>query len=531
MVARLTKQSTEQWPGRNKNEPRVGAAFRRRPRFEAASGVISELGRPQRAALTVKRRAKLVATIGPASESEEKLRQLMLAGMDVARVNMSHGEREHHGEVITRIRRVAAELERPLGIMLDLSGPKIRTGKLRGGEALLEDGAEVRITTDEIEGDASRFSANYASLARDVKPGDRILLSDGEIELRALSTTPTDVIARVMHGGKLGEHKGVNLPGAQLSIPSITEKDIVDLKFGVEHDIDIVAQSFVRRAEDCLEARRLIDELGSKARLIAKIEKPEAIDDFANILNAAHGVMVARGDLAVETSTERVPVLQKQIIREALVAEKQVITATQMLQSMIDNPTPTRAEASDVSNAILDGSDAVMLSGETAIGRFPVESVAMMNRIICATEEMGQPASEMIRRALFGHRSGSHNRAIAEAAAFAAEEIGCRLIVVVTRSGYMARRIAALRPKQRIVAFTEIEQTRAQLAAVWGVEPYLPHPTTNPSDDLLVRADRSLLEYKLAERGESVVVMAGRLNDKSLSLSMKLHTIGELMAE
>jgi pyruvate kinase len=240
--------------------------------------------------------------------------------------------------------------------------------------------------------------------------------------------------------------------------------------------------------------------------------------------------MVARGDLAVETSTERVPVLQKQIIREAMIAEKQVITATQMLQSMIDNPTPTRAEASDVSNAILDGSDAVMLSGETAIGRFPVESVAMMNRIICATEEMGQPAGEMMRRAL-GHRSGSHNRAIAQAAAFAAEEIGCRLIVVVTRSGYMARRIAALRPKQRIVAFTEIEQTRSQLAAVWGVEPYLPHPTTNPSDDLLVRADRSLLEYKLAERGESVVIMAGRLSYKSLSLSMKLHTIGELMAE
>jgi pyruvate kinase len=452
----------------------------------------------------------------------------MLAGMDVARVNMSHGEREHHGEVIARIRRVAAELDRPLGIMLDLSGPKIRTGKLRTGEAVLEDGAEVRITTDQIEGDASRFSANYPGLPREVRPGDRILLSDGELELRVLSTTDTDVIARVMHGGKLGEHKGVNLPGAQLSIPSITEKDIVDLKFGVEHAIDLVAQSFVRRAEDCLQARRLIDEFGSKARLIAKIEKPEAIDDFANILEAAHGVMVARGDLAVETSTERVPVLQKQIIRAALIAEKQIITATQMLQSMIENPTPTRAEASDVSNAILDGSDAVMLSGETAVGRFPVESVAMMDRIIRATEEMGQPASETMRGAIIGHRSGSNTRAIAEAAAFAAEEIGCRLIIVVTQNGYMARRIAALRPKQRIIAFTEIPQTRSQLAAVWGVEPYFLHPTTDPSDDVLVRADRSLLEYKLAERGESVVIMAGQLRDKSLSLSMKLYTIGEL---
>jgi pyruvate kinase len=238
--------------------------------------------------------------------------------------------------------------------------------------------------------------------------------------------------------------------------------------------------------------------------------------------------MVARGDLAVETSTERVPVLQKRIIRDALIAEKQVITATQMLQSMIENPTPTRAEASDVSNAILDGSDALMLSGETAIGRYPVESVSMMNRIICATEEMGQPASEMMRRAIVSNRSGSNTRAIAEAAAFAAEEIGCRLIVVVTQGGYMARRIAALRPKQRIIAFTELAQTRSQLAAVWGVEPYFPHPATNPSEDVLVSADRSLLEYKLAERGESVVIMAGQLKDKSLSLSMKLHTIGEL---
>ncbi|HSF25801.1 MAG TPA: pyruvate kinase, partial [Blastocatellia bacterium] len=256
--------------------------------------------------------------------------------------------------------------------------------------------------------------------------------------------------------------------------------------------------------------------------------KPEAIDDFANILEASHGVMVARGDLAVETSTERVPVLQKQIIREALIAEKQVITATQMLQSMIDNPTPTRAEASDVSNAILDGSDAVMLSGETAIGGYPVESVAMMNRIICATEEMGEPAGQLMRLEAASRRSGSNSRAIAEAASFAAEEIGCRLIVVVTRSGFMARRIAAVRPKQRIIAFTEIEQTRSQLAAVWGVEPYLPHPGDDSSEDLLVRADRSLLEYKLADRGESVVVMAGQLADKSLSKSMKIHTVGEL---
>jgi pyruvate kinase len=353
-------------------------------------------------------------------------------------------------------------------------------------------------------------------------------LSDGEIELAVISTSGTDVIARVVHGGRLGEHKGINLPGVHLSIPSITEKDRADLKFGVEQGIDIVALSFVRRADDCLLARRLMDELGGTAQLIAKIEKPEAVDDIANILEASDGVMVARGDLAVETSPERVPVIQKQIIRDALIAEKQVITATQMLQSMIDNPTPTRAEASDVSNAILDGSDAVMLSGETAVGRYPVESVSMMNRIICATENMGQPASEMTRAAIVGKRTGSRARAIAEAATFAADEVGCRLIVVVTQGGYMARRIAALRPRQRIIAFTEVAQTRAQLALVWGVEPYPPAGRVDPSEDLLIRADCSLLEYKLAEKGENVVIMAGRLKDKSLSLSMKLHTIGEL---
>ena len=257
------------------------------------------------------RRAKIVATIGPATESEERLRALIKAGMDVARINMSHGERTHHGEVIERIRRVSEDLKKPIGIMVDLSGPKIRTGRLREGEAVLKEDDEVRITSEEIEGDARRFSASYAHIAEEVHPGDRILISDGDIELEAVGRTGTDVIARVIHGGALGEHKGINLPGAHISIPSITEKDRADLKFALEHEIDLVAQSFVRRAQDCIQARELISEFGGRARLIAKIEKPEAIEDFANILDASHGVMVARGDLAVETSTERVPVLQK----------------------------------------------------------------------------------------------------------------------------------------------------------------------------------------------------------------------------
>jgi pyruvate kinase len=451
----------------------------------------------------------------------------MLAGVDVARINMSHGEREHHGVVIERIRRVAGELNRPVAVMLDLSGPKIRTGKLRDGQAQLEGGAELRITSDDIIGDASRFSANYPLLAREVKPGDRILISDGEIELQVIDTTATDVIARIVHGGVLGEHKGINLPGAQISIPSITEKDMADLRFGIDHDIDIVAQSFVRSADDCRRARELIKEFGSDARLIAKIEKPEAVHNFTEILGAADGVMVARGDLAVETSTERVPVLQKQIIREALLAEKRIITATQMLQSMIENPRPTRAEASDVSNAILDGSDAVMLSGETAVGKFPVESVVMMDRIIRTTEEMFAPSSNVMRETIFGRRSGSYGRAVSEAAVFAAEEAGCPLIVVITQSGHMARRIAALRPRQRIIALSSSERTRRQLAVLWGVEPYPLDECSPAADDLLQCADRALVQHNLAERGESVVVMAGRLKDITISLSMKLHHVGD----
>jgi pyruvate kinase len=452
----------------------------------------------------------------------------MLAGLDVARINMSHGQREHHGEVIDRIRRVAEDLKKPVAVMIDLSGPKIRTGKIRAGEVTLEEGSEVRITTDEIEGDASRFSANYPLLVREVVANDRLLINDGEIELQVTDTTPTEVIARVIHGGALSSHKGINLPGAHISIPSITEKDVADLRFGISRDVDIVAQSFVRSADDCRRARELISDMGGDAQLIAKIEKPEAIDDLQNIIDTADGVMVARGDLAVETSTERVPVLQKQIIAAALQAEKRVITATQMLQSMIENPRPTRAEASDVSNAILDGSDAVMLSGETAVGRFPVESILMMDRIIRSTEEMTTPAMNVMRESLFGRRSGSYGRAIAEAAVFAAEEIGCRLIVVISRSGHMARRIASLRPRQRIVALTTIEKSYRQMALLWGIEPYLFAGEASEQSTLFEQADRMLLDSRLAERGESVVVMAGRMDDIVISHSMKLHRVGDL---
>ena len=497
------------------------------------------------------RRAKIIATIGPASESEDRLRQLMLAGMDVARVNMSHGEREHHGEVIARIRGAAAELNRPVAILLDLSGPKIRTGTLRGGVAELKDGDEVCITSESIEGDSHRFSSNYKFLSREVKPGGRILLSDGEIELQVISTTETDVIARVVHGGMLGDHKGINLPGAKISIPSLTEKDIADLEFGISCGVDLVALSFVRGAADCRRARELIGQFGSDALLIAKIEKPEAVDAFPEILAEVDGAMVARGDLAVETSTELVPVYQKRVIAQTLLAGKIAITATQMLQSMIESPRPTRAEASDVANAVLDGSDAVMLSGESAVGRFPIEAVATMDRIIRAIEEMAaSPEIARMKQSIYSASSGSIGRAIGEAASFAAEEVGAKLIVVVTQSGEMGRQIASLRPPQRIIALTPSEKTRHKLAVRWGVEPYLldlsvpvieleslsdaARAALGSSDaalaellaDMLASADRALLSYQLAEPGETVVVMAGKVRDLTLSHSIKLHTVG-----
>lgn len=494
------------------------------------------------------RRAKIVATIGPASESEERLRSLILAGVDVTRINASHGEVDHHREVIARVREVSSELAKPVAVMLDLCGPKIRTGTLRDGQAFLRDGAEVRITPEDVTGDANRFSASYPQIVQDVCPGERILIGDGELELEVLSTTPDDVIARVIHGGILGEHKGINLPGTRVSIPSITGKDLKALAMGVECGVDIVAQSFVQNADDCRKARNAIKSLCANPLLIAKIEKPQAMDDLDNILDVADGVMVARGDLAVETSPQRVPLLQKKMISRALVAQKIVITATQMLQSMVEMPLPTRAEASDVANAVLDGSGALMLSAETAVGRFPVETVAMMDRIIRSTEEATVPiglcgttpgddrsgfilsnAAAVVREARQGRKSGSIGRALAEAATFAADEVGCRLIVVFTQSGHMARRVAALRPDQRIIALTPVAETCRKLAVSWGVEPILLEEWTPASDSVLASGDRALLQHRLAHRGEAVVLIAGVIRDVAMSTSMKLHRVGDFV--
>ena len=473
------------------------------------------------------RRAKIVATIGPASCSPEKLRSLLLAGMDVARVNMSHGDHAQHSSTIRTAREIAAELNRPVAILLDLSGPKIRTGTLIDHEpVLLESGQRLIITTEDIPGSGTRVSTNYSLLPQDLAPGDQVLLSDGLIELRVEETREKDVVCTVVNGGLLGEHKGINVPGAMLTAPSLTDKDHVDLKFGIEQEVDYVALSFVRSARDIREAKNSIRHLGADTPVIAKIEKREALEDLEKIMEAADGVMVARGDLGVETAVESVPYFQKQIIAKANVAEKLVITATQMLESMTHEPRPTRAEASDVANAILDGTDAVMLSGETAAGEYPVRAVETMARIIAYTEKTRIETERTVRaRAI--EQTGEEGRAIAEAAVFASREMKTEVIVVFSKSGKMARHIAALRPPQRIIAFTPSSRTCAALAAVWGLEPRL-LDFSGRSAELLARAEEKLLDEGIVSDGQTIIVMAGLIPEqRGLSSMMKLHHIGE----
>ncbi len=473
------------------------------------------------------RKAKIVATIGPASRTPDQLRELILAGMNVARVNLSHGSHESHAETIQTVRSLAAELKQPVAILLDLSGPKIRTGALQDHQPVtLKAGQPLTITTREIVGDATIVSTGYSHLPRDVKNGDRILLADGLIELQVEQVGQTDVLCRVLNGGELGENKGINLPGVKLSAPSLTEKDRADLSFGLQQQVDYVALSFVRSARDCIGAKTLIEFLGADTPLIAKIEKREALDDLDNIIDACDGVMVARGDLGVETAVESVPFHQKQIIAKANAAEKLVITATQMLESMTHEPRPTRAEASDVANAILDGTDAVMLSAETAVGNYPVRAIETMARIISYTETYCQQ-SDRLRNLLHGHQTGAEGRAIAEAAAYAANELRAKLIVVFSKSGTMARHLAALRPVQRIIAFTPHERTYCALAAVWGIEPHR-LDFTGRSHELLARANEALLQQGLVQRGETIVIMAGRIpHPPRLSSMFKLHRVGE----
>ena len=471
------------------------------------------------------RKAKIIITLGPASREPEIIEQLIAAGANGVRINMSHGTHEEKAVDIARARAAAAKLDRPIAVLVDLSGPKIRTGELKDDQPVkLTPGATFTITTRPVVGDENQVSTNYKDLPRVVKTGTRLLIDDGALSLIVDRADDTDVICKVIDGGLLAERKGINLPGVPLPIDSLTEKDIVDLKWAVAQDADYIALSFVRRASDCERAKQLISDEGGRAPLIAKIEKAEAIDHLDDIIAAADGIMVARGDLGVETSVELVPVYQKRIIQKSIQAGKMVITATQMLQSMVTNPRPTRAEASDVANAVWDGTDCVMLSNETAAGAHPIAAVATMARVIESAESGKEPRTDFAA-SWAGRQSGRVSRALCEAAAFAASEMGTTVTAVFTASGLMARRLSSLRYDQRIIALTHRPEVLANLALIWAVEPLLV-VKAQTTEEMLKIGEQRLLDAGAVEKGEMIVVMAGRLSGLGLSSSVTIFTVG-----
>ncbi len=478
------------------------------------------------------RRTKIVCTIGPATDSEEQLERLMRAGMNVARLNFSHGIQEEHAAVIERIRRISARLGCPIAILQDLQGPKIRVGSLQDGQPIrLVDGAQVTITTRPVAGDSQTIPTTYMHLPQDVKPGDRILLDDGLMELRVLDADATDVRCQVVHGGLLKEHKGINLPGVAVSAPALTEKDRDDLRFGIMHGVDYVALSFVRRPEDVLEARKLVHQFQAESEaegkhvpvdipLIAKLEKPEAVMQLNAILDVVDGVMVARGDLGVEMPPEKVPLIQKRIIARCNDLGLPVITATQMLESMVTNPRPTRAEVNDVFNAILDGTDAVMLSAETATGAYPIEAVQMMVRIALETEAGDSTARQPQCQSL------TQEHAVSHAARALSEETSVKAIVVLTRSGTSARLISKDRPRRPILAYTTSERIYRQLALWWGVWPHCIE-IQGSTEALIEVVDQQLVEDHLVEAGDHVVIMGGvPIASRARTNFVKLHRVG-----
>jgi len=455
------------------------------------------------------RRTKIVATLGPATSTPERIAGLIRAGMNVARLNFSHGTHAEHAARIAMVRRAAAEAGRHVAILQDLQGPKIRTGPLENGQPVeLVAGQRFVITTEPIVGNANRVSTTYRALPLDVRPRDRILLSDGLIELVVIGHTDTEVETEVVHGGRLREHQGINLPGVRVSAPAATEKDFVDLAFGLEQGVDYVALSFVRRASDVREVKEFIRRAGKQTPVIAKIERPEALDVLPEILAEADGIMVARGDLGVEMPPERVPIMQKQIIAAANRAMLPVITATQMLESMIHNPRPTRAEASDVANAILDGTDAVMLSGETAAGAYPIEAVQMMALIADAVEDslIGSPHSTSPRWEITTAQSTP--RAIAAAACTIANALPVRFIVVLTQSGASARLVSHYRPQVPILAFCPSEETARRTSLYWGVTPIVIE-ARDRLDELEQQIVRHMRDMGIVQRGDLIVLSGG----------------------
>jgi len=490
--------------------------------IKAASASL-EFGRP--------RRAKIVATLGPACSTEEIFRELVHAGLDVARLNFSHGSHEQKAELIRMVRKVAREEKKPICILADLQGPKIRTGKLKGHKpVLLTTGHRLTITPRPIEGTASLVSTTFTTLAENLEPGSRILLSDGLIELAVEKIQGADVTCIIVNGGMLGENKGINLPGIPVKVPSLTEKDEEDLIFAIGQGVDTIAVSFVRTAEDVLHVKRRLLALNSAAWIIAKLEKPQAIEHLDSILEVADGIMVARGDLGVEVPPEKVPAIQKHIIRRAAEYRKPVITATQMLESMIDNPRPTRAEASDVANAIYDGTDAVMLSAESAAGKYPVQSVAMMAKIVIETEHQIRIADSVPSLA----RQSAHSRmprlsvaeTICECMAHAAEDLDVAAIAIFTESGATARLLSKYRPDAPIYALSPHEAVVNRAMLLWGTFPIVCNRFRD-TDKLVNMAETILEELDYVKRRQVVGIVGGTRTKSGATNFMRLHMFGD----
>jgi pyruvate kinase len=464
---------------------------------------------------------KIVATLGPATDAPGMLQQLLAARVNVFRLNASHGERAQHAARVAAVRAAAKECNSHAGILLDLQGPKIRLGCFENGCCTLREGCVFEITTEPAMGCAERACTSYANFAGDVKPGDRVLLADGAVELRAVESDGVKVRAEVVTGGTVCDHQGINLPGVRVSIPSLTEKDLADLQFGLDAGVDIVALSFVRTAGDVSQLREKL--CGKPVSLVAKIEKPEGWDNIETILDVTDGVMVARGDLGVETALERVPRIQKSIIRRARRKGRYVITATQMLESMVEHASPTRAEVSDVANAIYDGTDAVMLSAETAAGKYPVEAVKMMARI--ALESEAAVKSRGYQEPV--HGPGATNaEVLADAAYRAARESNAEAIVVFTSTGSSARLVSRYRPPMRIFAITPHENTARQLSVNFGVTPVLA-PDVSSTDEMLAQMDRVMTESGHLSPGQLVVFLAGQpVGRPGTTNLMKMHRVG-----
>ena len=468
------------------------------------------------------RRAKIVCTMGPAVESPEKVKELIAAGMNMARLNLSHGGYEEHQARLDRVRSAAKEAGKAVAILVDLQGPKIRLGRFADGPHQLERGDIFTITTDEISGTKDRVGTTYKGLPGDCKAGDRILIDDGKVTVEVIEVKGNDVITKCIQPGAVSNNKGINLPGVAVSVPAMSEKDEADLRWGLRAGADFIALSFVRNAADVKDVHAIMDEVGIRVPVIAKIEKPQAVENLVEIVAAFDGIMVARGDLGVELPIEDVPMVQKRCVELARDAAKPVIVATQMLDSMITNSSPTRAEATDCANAVLDGADALMLSGETSVGEFAIQAVETMARIIERTEELG-----LDRIRPLTNTPRTKGGAVTKAAAEVGLIVGAKFLVTFTQSGDSARRISRLRSPIPILAITPEEGTYNRLALSWGVEP-LVTPMVKHTDEMVLQADKMLLEGKRAAIGESVMIVAGSPPGIPGSTNaMRVHTVGD----